>query len=80
MGLSNLMATVITKGTKRRSALDIAEFVESLGANLGADAASDYWALSLKTVTADFPVILDLAAEILRYPRFDVGKLNWKNA
>ncbi len=46
-----------------------------LGANLGADAASDYWSISLKTVTADFPVILDLAAEILRYPTFDVGEI-----
>ncbi|QUS61737.1 insulinase family protein [Synechocystis sp. PCC 7339] len=75
VGLSHLMATVITKGTKRRSALAIAEFVECLGAHLGADAASDYWALSLKTVTADFPVILNLAAEILRYPTFDVGEI-----
>jgi len=75
VGLSHLLATVITKGTKGRSALDIAEFVECLGAHLGADAASDYWALSLKTVTDDFPVILNLAAEILRYPAFDVGEI-----
>lgn len=69
-GLSHLLAKVITKGSQRRSALDIAEFVESLGAHLSADAASDYWSISLKTVTADFPVVLDLVAEILRYPAF----------
>ena len=69
-GLSHLLATVITKGTQRLSSLDIAETVESLGASLGADAASDYWLINLKTVTADFPQILALAAEILRDPSF----------
>ncbi|MEB3161265.1 MAG: pitrilysin family protein [Synechocystis sp.] len=74
-GISHLLATVITKGTQRRSALDIAEFIESLGANLSADAASDYWAISLKTVTHDFPEILALAAEILRYPAFPEAEI-----
>ena len=74
-GISHLLATVITKGTKRRSALDIAEFVESLGASLSADAASDYWSISLKTVTSDFPTVLDLVAEILRYPAFPEAEI-----
>jgi predicted Zn-dependent peptidase len=70
VGLSHLLATVIMKGTQYRSSLEIAETVESIGASLGADAASDYWLISLKTVVADFPEILALAAEILRYPSF----------
>ncbi len=70
VGLSHLLATVIMKGTQYRSSLEIAETVESIGASLGADAASDYWLISLKTVVADFPEILALAAEILRYPTF----------
>ncbi len=70
VGISNLVATVITKGTHQYSALEIAELVESLGASLRADAANDYWSLSLKTVTVDFPQILSLAAEILRRPTF----------
>lgn len=70
VGLSHLLATVIMKGTQYRSSLEIAETVESIGASLGADAASDYWLISLKTIVADFPEILALAAEILRYPTF----------
>ena len=70
VGLSHLLATVIMKGTQYQSSLEIAETVESIGASLGADAASDYWLISLKTVVADFPEILALAAEILRYPTF----------
>jgi predicted Zn-dependent peptidase len=69
-GLSHLLATVITKGTKNLSAFEIAEEVESVGAGLGADAAADYFVLSLKTVTSDFPQIFKLAGEILRSPIF----------
>jgi predicted Zn-dependent peptidase len=69
-GLAHLLATVLTKGTDRLSSMDIAERVESVGASLGADAASDYFLLSLKTVSADFENVLDLAGELLRQPAF----------
>ncbi|MGF1514860.1 MAG: M16 family metallopeptidase [Elainellaceae cyanobacterium] len=69
-GVSGLLASVLTKGTARQSSREIAETVESLGASLGADAASDYCMLGAKTVSADFPKILELMAEILRSPTF----------
>jgi zinc protease len=69
-GLFHLLATVITKGTKNLSAQEIAEQTESIGASLGADASSDYFVLSLKTVAADFAQMLKLAGEILRFPTF----------
>jgi len=75
-GLSQLLATLIMKGTTNHSALAIAQIVESLGAYLGSEAASDYWTLNLKTVTADFPLILALAAEILRFPTFPPSELS----
>lgn len=69
-GLFNLLATVITKGTDRLSAVEIAEAVESRGAGLGADAAADYFALGLKTIASDFADILGLLAEMMRSPSF----------
>ena len=69
-GISNLVSSVITKGTKNLSALEIAEQVESIGASLGADSSSDYFAFSLKTVAADFPEMLQLLGEIMQYPSF----------
>jgi predicted Zn-dependent peptidase len=42
-GLAHLLATVLTKGTDELSSMEIAERVESVGASLGADAASDYF-------------------------------------
>jgi len=69
-GLAHLLAAVITKGTEKLSSWEIAEKVESVGASLGTDAASDYFLLSIKTVSADFANILNLAGEILRSPTF----------
>lgn len=69
-GVNHLLTSVMTKGTRHLSSMDIAETVESIGASLGADSATDYSLMSLKTVAADFPAILELAAEILRYPSF----------
>lgn len=69
-GLSHLLSTVITKGTEQLSAIDIAERIESVGANLSADTATDYFLLSLKTVSTDWPEMLQLAGEILLRPSF----------
>lgn len=67
-GLSHLLMAVLTRGAGSRSALDIAEAIESMGASLGADANSDYCLVSLKSVSADFAELLQLAAELIRHP------------
>jgi len=69
-GLANLLAAVLTKGCDGLSSLEIAQRVESVGASLSADTTTDYFVLSLKTVTADFTHILELATRILRSPTF----------
>ncbi|MEG3878083.1 pitrilysin family protein [Microcoleus sp. herbarium7] len=69
-GLCHLLSAVMTKGTDRLSSLEIAERVESVGARLSADSTTDYFLLSLKTVSADFQDILELAAQLMRSPTF----------
>ncbi|HEY9761043.1 MAG TPA: pitrilysin family protein [Trichocoleus sp.] len=69
-GLFSLLMSLLTKGTQQLSSLEIAEAVESIGASLGSDASADYSLVSLKTVSADFPAMLKLAAEVLRSPSF----------
>ncbi|MGC1393531.1 MAG: pitrilysin family protein, partial [Coleofasciculaceae cyanobacterium] len=69
-GLAHLLSSVITKGTTEKSSIEIAEQIESVGANLSADASTDYFLLSLKTVANDWQEILQLAGEILRSPSF----------
>jgi zinc protease len=75
-GLSHLLAAVMTKGTDRLSSLEIAEQVESVGASLGTDSTTDYFLLSLKSVSQDFADMLHLAAELLRSPSFPEQELN----
>ena len=74
-GIFHLLAAVMTKGTKNLSSVEIAEKVESIGASLGTDAATDYFLVSLKTVAADFEEMLTLAAEILRFPTFPAAEV-----
>lgn len=69
-GIFNLISAVLTKGTDKLSSLEIAERVESIGASLSADSAADYCILSIKTVSADFAEVLELAAHLLRSPTF----------
>ncbi len=74
-GLSHLLSAVITKGTETLSSLEIAERVETVGASLSADSTTDYFLLSLKTVSADFEDILSLAGELLRSPTFPQAEI-----
>lgn len=74
-GLAHLVSAVITKGTEHLSALNIAEKIESIGAGLGADASTDYFSLSLKTVSPDFPEMLKLLGEIMRSPVFPKSEI-----
>ncbi|GAC1460744.1 MAG: pitrilysin family protein [Chamaesiphon sp.] len=69
-GLFHLLSAVLTKGTNQLSSLEIAERVESIGASLSADAATDYFLLSLKTVSGDFAEMLHLSGQLLRSPSF----------
>ncbi len=75
-GLSHLLSSVITKGTQELSSIEIAERIESVGAQLSADAATDYFLVSVKTVTADWEEMFKLAGQILRSPSFPETEVN----
>ena len=74
-GLAHLLTALLTKGTERLSALEIADRIESVGAGLGADVTTDYLQLSIKTVKSDLVDIFKLAGEILRSPSFPESQI-----
>ncbi len=74
-GLVHLATALLTKGTINYDSQAIAEQVESAGASLGTESATEYFLLSFKTVAADFLQILTLAAELLRSPTFPEHEL-----
>ena len=75
-GLTHLAASLMTRGTAQYSSLEIAEQVESIGASLGTESSSDYFVLSLKTISSDFHDMLLLGSEILRSPSFPASELD----
>jgi zinc protease len=64
-GLANLAAELITEGTKRRSALQISESLDFLGASLSARSGEDLASISLTVLKKDLPAGLELLAEVL---------------
>jgi zinc protease len=74
-GLAHLATALLTKGTEKLSAQEIADIIESSGAGLGVDTTTDYIQMSLKTVTADLPEIFKLAGQILRTPAFPLSQI-----
>jgi zinc protease len=64
-GLANLTAKLITEGTKRRTALQLSESLDFLGASLSAGAGEDLASVSLTILKKDLAAGLELLAEVL---------------
>ena len=64
-GLANLTAELITEGTKRRTAVQISESLDFLGASLSARSGEDLASVSLTVLKKDLPAGLELLAEVL---------------
>lgn len=75
-GVSHLVASLLTKGTTARSSLDIASIAESIGASLGTDSASDHFQITTKSVSSDFPTMLELAGDVMRSPSFPDSEID----
>jgi zinc protease len=67
-GLAHLTADLVTEGTATRSAQQIKDQIDFIGAALGGDAEQDYAMLSLQVLRKDLDVGLDLLADVLLRP------------
>ena len=65
-GLAELTATVLTKGTKTRTAEQIARGVEALGATLAADADWDATSIDLSVMSSNLPKAMEYVADVAR--------------
>lgn len=74
-GLANLTADLLTEGTASRSAQQIKEQVDFIGASLGAGADQDYAIVSLQVLRKDLDTGLDLLADVLLRPAFRADEL-----
>ena len=69
-GLVHLTGSLFPQGTEARSAVELAEIVDSLGAGLGVHADYDYLSLGLSSLSRDFEAAAQILAEVVTRPAF----------
>jgi len=74
-GVSSMTATLLDDGTKTRSAVDIANQLQSIGASLGAGSGWDSTNVSLSTLTKYLDRALDIYADVIVNPAFPDAEL-----
>ncbi len=74
-GISALLQSVIIKGTKNRTAQQIAEEIETLGGSISADSDYDYSTLSVAVGSQYFDKAVEIMADIFLNPTFKENEI-----
>jgi predicted Zn-dependent peptidase len=74
-GISHFLEHMAFKGTRRRTARQIAEEIEAVGGDLNAATGAETTAYYARVLKADVPLALDVLADILSEPAFDREEL-----
>lgn len=70
-GIGHLIEHLVFKGTKTRSAREIAEAIDSLGGHVNAFTTKEYTCYYAKTLPEFVEPALELIADMLLHPKFD---------
>ena len=74
-GIAYFTANMLQEGTQKRSAREIAAYVDQYGANLEINIKPDYWSIELITLSKHLSPMLTLLAELLLEPTFPAEQL-----
>jgi len=74
-GISHLLEHMAFKGTKRRTARQIAEAIEAVGGDLNAATSVESTGYFARVLKADVPLAIDVLSDILSEPTFDGDEL-----
>jgi zinc protease len=74
-GLASMTAGLLNQGTKTRTASDISNQLQSIGAQLGAGAGWDSSSVSLVTLTKNLDKALDIFADVTVNPAFPESEM-----
>ena len=69
-GLSRFMASLLTKGTKNRSKIEIAKTLEDLGGSIRSSSGNNVVSISVSALKEHFDTALDLLADVVLNPTF----------
>lgn len=71
VGVSNLMARMMTQGTQKKTPQELEEAIQQLGATITVNATTENIRVRVNTLAKNYDATLDLAEEILLEPRWD---------
>lgn len=74
-GIAHCLEHMAFKGTRRRSARQIAEEIEAVGGDLNAATGAETTAYYARVLKADVPLAIDVLADILSEPAFERDEL-----
>ncbi|MEQ8442520.1 MAG: pitrilysin family protein [Alphaproteobacteria bacterium] len=74
-GVAHFLEHMAFKGTKRRSARQIAEEMEAAGGHMNAYTARENTAYFAKVLSEELPLAVDIIADIMTEPSFDPAEL-----
>jgi predicted Zn-dependent peptidase len=74
-GISHLLEHMAFKGTKHRTARQIAEEIEAVGGDINASTSFETTAYYASVLKTDVPLALDVLSDILANPTFDAEEL-----
>ncbi len=74
-GIAHFLEHMAFKGTKRRTALEIAEVIEDVGGYINAYTSREVTAYYARVLANDVPLALDVIADILLNPTFDENEI-----
>ncbi|MFZ1702295.1 MAG: pitrilysin family protein [Pyrinomonadaceae bacterium] len=71
VGVANLMARIMTQGTKNKTPLELEEALQQLGASINVSAGTESVQITVNTLAKNYDATLALVEEILFEPRWD---------
>ena len=74
-GISHFVEHMVFKGTRTRSAEDIARQIDSIGGNMDAFTAKETVCFDVKVLDEHVPVAFDVLSDIVLHPVFDVSDI-----
>jgi zinc protease len=74
-GISQLAASTIVKGTKTRSAQQIAESVEHVGGSIGATSGNNSFSVAVEVMRDDLPLGMQILSDVLLNATFPEGEV-----
>lgn len=76
VGVANMMADLMTQGTKRKTPLELEEAIQQLGATIDVRATTEDIRIGVNTLAKNYDATLALVEEILFEPRWDAAEFD----